>query len=130
MIYQHTITVTSGKTKASPEVTIFPLTDGVLTKIDVGFPAGCAGLVGIRVLRGSHQLFPMVEDEWFVTDDYTIAFPIKQEVTEQPRLLRIEGYNSDDTYDHTITLRVSIERAVDASTALLQVVSERLPERT
>lgn len=130
MIYQKSVTIASGKTKASPEVSYFQLTQGILTKIDIGFPAGCLGLVGLRVFRGGHQLFPMVQDEWFVTDDYTISFPIEQEVEAKPLLLRIEGFNVDDTYGHTITLRLSIDRPTDINRDLLEVVSARLPERT
>jgi len=124
------MTITSGKTKASPGVFFFKLTHGILTKLEVGFPAGCAGLVGLRVLRGAHQLFPMVEGEWFVTDDFTIAFPIKQELESVPRTLKIEGYNGDEDNNHTITLRLSVDRPEDVNRELIEVVSRRLPERT
>lgn len=108
MLYRFAVTVPSGTPQASPVSHRLRLTYGVVEKVEVTFPAGCAGLVGVRILHREHVVWPTSPDEWFVSDDFTISFPEYFPIDEDPFELEVHAYNLDETYDHTIILRFAV----------------------
>jgi hypothetical protein len=112
---------------SEPERVSFPLTHGKVIDVSLTFPAGCSGLVGVRILRGSLQLYPLTVGEWIVSDDETVHFPADFELDERPYALTLEGYNVDDTYTHTVSVSITLEAIVDPSQAVVDAISIGLP---
>lgn len=108
MLYKYEVEIPSGTTEAAPSETTVNLVSGVVDQVMIEFPAGCAGLVGTRILQGLFQVWPLTSGEWFVTDNFTIVFPEHFVLEPGQVLLRIETYNIDDTYDHTLSFRFSV----------------------
>ncbi len=108
MLYSFTVTVPAETPRSEPIEQKVALTAGVVDQLMVHFPAGCAGLVGLRVLRGSFQIWPLVTDEWFVSDDHTIIFPDNLPLTPGTDVLSIEAYNEDTVNDHALTVSFSV----------------------
>jgi hypothetical protein len=46
------VTIPANTLEAAPKTQTLKLTYGVITKVDVKYPAGCNGVVWVRVLRG------------------------------------------------------------------------------
>lgn len=74
---------------------------GILKKVSVYFPWGCAGLVGIRILHYEHILYPTNLDEWLVGNEIFIEFESEYLILGGWGEFKIEGYNEDDFYTHT-----------------------------
>lgn len=74
---------------------------GVVRRIWVEMPSGCAGLVGIRVFRGIYQIFPLPDGTWYRSNGSVVNFAFTHEITNEPYALTIKTYNLDDTYPHT-----------------------------
>jgi len=108
MIYKVAVTVPKGTSKSDPLREEIRLTAGVIDRVEIEFPAGCAGLVGTRILHSEFQLWPLTSGEWFVTDDFTISFQEHQQFDDDPLYLTIETYNEDTAYDHTLSFRFSV----------------------
>jgi len=108
MIYKVAVTVPKGTSKSDPLRETTRLTAGVIDRVEIEFPAGCAGLVGARVLHNEFQLWPLTSGEWFVTDDFTISFPEHREFDDDPLWLTLVAYNEDTAYDHTLSFRFSV----------------------
>lgn len=70
-----------------------------VTKIQLSFPPGCAGLVGVRVEHGGTQVYPLDPGTWFILDDFVQEI----EVTGQGNAgqWHVAGYNTD-FYQHVI----------------------------
>jgi hypothetical protein len=128
MNFQKTVTIPSGTSASSPTRTRMRLTAGMVASFQITFPSGCMGLVGLRVLRGNLQLWPLVTGEWYVADDFVISLPEQFPLDAAPYDLVIEGYNTDDTYDHSVSTRVEIDRVEDPLSALVGVLRDRVPE--
>lgn len=62
----------------------------------------------MQVFDGSFQIYPANPEETFACDDYTISFEDRYLVGAKPGVLKMYGYNEDDTYEHTIQLRVGL----------------------
>lgn len=87
---------------ASFQSTTLKLPTGVIKKVWVEFPKGCAGLVGFRVFRGVRQIFPLPDSVWLKSDNAVLNFAFTENILTDPFEIVLHTYNLDDTYEHTI----------------------------
>jgi len=87
---------------------------GILTHIDIKFPAGCHGMVKVRLFQEALQLIPLSEDEWVTGDDETVPTETYAELLDKPYKLKLVMCSPDTEYDHTVTVRVEV-RPEDAA---------------
>jgi len=104
-IYTAVLTIPANTPKDDPRKTQVELKRAVLTEISIRIPAGHHALTGIRILYGDLQLFPEEVGTWLQGDDEVIDWQEYFELPDDPTRLRIEGYNEDDTYEHSFYLR-------------------------
>lgn len=129
MLYAWDITVPANTLQADPLEQLLKLTHGVITKVSVKYPAGCHGLVQVRLLHEESPLVPLNKDTWLTADDEAVETPEYFELDTQPFALKFVGVNNDDTYPHTITVRITVlPKAVAALTPVFAVI-ERLSRR-
>lgn len=102
MLYSKQITISANTSEASPSRSYFKINKGVISNIWITFPAGCAGLVKLRVYHEGHPFLPVNADNYLRGDNYTFVFPVMFEITQEPMLLTVEAWNEDLTYSHTI----------------------------
>jgi len=105
------ITVSANKLESDPKTQILKLTKGVVTRMDIKFPAGCNGLVKARLLRSEFQLVPLSRGEWVTGDDETVVTETYYPLEETPAELKFVGCSPGSRYGHTVTVRVGIEPA-------------------
>jgi len=108
MLYVLALTIPITATESSPYEEELKLTDGVITHVEVEFPAGCAGLAHSYARQGIHQVFPTNPDGDLCSDNHVIAWNDYEDLDTDPRVLTIGGWNLDDTYPHTITWRIEL----------------------
>ena len=104
MLYSKQITLAAGKTEAQATKTYFKVNKGVISNMWITFPAGCAGLVKLRIYHEVHPLINENKANYIRGDNITFHFPIIFEITEEPMRLTVEAWNEDATYDHTIDI--------------------------
>jgi len=123
MLYEFPFTISKNTSRDSPYEETVKLEYGLIDHIGIEFPDGCVGYVGVRIFNGSFQLSPKNTDAWHVSNDYVIEHRPYYELFTEPYVLRLVGYNEDDSYDHTPIVRISLipERE------LIEYVSPRLP---
>ena len=108
MISHFSLSLPANTLKGNPKVLDIELPVGVIHKIDIIFPHGCYGLVGVAVYQGIHLVWPSYSDEWFCADGETISFEEFYEVKKGLTTFTLKGYNEDDTYSHTILFRFGV----------------------
>lgn len=113
MFYEYHLTIPPNTPKSSLASLDCPLDYGIITHVEIEFPPGCNGLAGVRVRERDHQLYPTNDGEYFISNAYVIAFQETQRVFSKPFLVFLEGFNVDEIYPHTITLRVALIRPED-----------------
>lgn len=106
--FHKTISVAKNTTEASPQVETIEIQSGIVHRVHISIPSGHAGLTGVRVLQGLHQVAPTTGSEWFQGDDMEIDYQEYIEVDEAPFELTIEAYNEDDTYAHTFRVGIGV----------------------
>jgi len=90
------------------------LTSGVITRVWMVHPEGCHGLAYATLWRGGHQLYPSNPEEAYHGNDVPMVWDDDYNL-KSPALLKLKTWNLDDTYEHSLYLRVTVMRpAVDA----------------
>lgn len=123
MLFVWEIVVPKNTTRDNPEIRDLYLATGIITWYSFLFPPGCAGLVHCSVLHHNHQIVP---SKLHATKRITAAgatvhevkdlsgdmFPIEwtdyYELYGMPYMLEARCWNEDDTYPHTITIRIAV----------------------
>ncbi len=123
MIYKIELTVPANTAKVDFVSDTMKLTKGVIKVISVYFPWGCAGLVGIQIIRRTWPLMPLTRGEWMTGNELLHSYNYNFNLTTQPYELIIRGYNLDDSYEHTPFIIIEILKG-DRSIALDKLLSE------
>ena len=131
VFYAFDLPIPASTTKASPVKVEADLSPGIIHRVEVEFPAGCAGLVYVAIRRGIHQVWPGNPDGAFRSDNFVIAWDEHYADLEKPYLLDLVGWNLDDTYPHTPIVRIGIlpaeiAEAPQQSAGLLQRLLRRM----
>lgn len=108
MYYDVSFTIPANTTRSAPHTEDLKLTHGIIHRIELGFPSGCAGLAHLQIRKGLHQVWPTNPQGSFNTNGYTIPINEYYELTGEPYILTLVGWNLDDTYDHTLEVRIGI----------------------
>jgi len=99
------------------------LEKGTVTRCEIVFPLGCANLVYVHINDVLHQVYPKDPTYKFVGNGNTISCSDEYEIKEEPYTLQFYGWNTDEIYDHVITVRIQL---VPAKEILHKVVGEVL----
>lgn len=108
MLHSKHITIPANTTAASPKLASFKVNKGILWRVYLTFPAGCAGLVHVRVSLEGSPILPVEKDAFIQGDDFVFVYPLMIEIKEEPMQILVEAWNEDDTHDHTIDLQLLI----------------------
>jgi hypothetical protein len=108
MFFAWDITIEAGTPEDEPVTQILKLSSGIIVKVDIKFPDGCHGQAKVMLLRNEQQLIPLNRDSWLTGDAETVTTPEYYELTETPTQLKFLGCAPLTSYDHTITVRITI----------------------
>jgi hypothetical protein len=108
MIYSVDITTPSGTALSGMQKTLVNISAGLVYNVEFHFPSGCAGLAGLAVFDGLFQVWPSSPGNFFASDNETIRFEDLYLKNEPPMNFQVYTYNLDDTYDHTLSVRIGL----------------------
>ena len=94
--------------KADAVSKVVKINAGMLSKIYVIIPDGVAGYAHFRLLINGYQIFPRDPGTWFTGNGISQEFEIFYEVMPGENNVKLEGYNEDDTHQHTIYVDVTV----------------------
>jgi len=109
MFFCWDITVDADTSEEDPLTGWLQLPKGIITHVDVKFPAGCHGMVKVRLFQEALQLIPLSEDEWVTGDDEPVPTDTYAELLDKPYKLKIKLCSPDTDYPHVITVRINVQ---------------------
>jgi len=122
--YKCTLTVPSGTPADTPVKAEINVEKGIVTRVEVRFPAGCVQMVYVGIYYGIKRLWPEPEEEWFSENDYCISFREYWVPPEYPCTLTVLGFAPLTTYNHTITVRIfTLPRFIAAPMLIMSEVA-------
>jgi len=121
MFYAWNFTLAPDQSEVTKTKNELYLEKGTVTRCEIVFPVGCANLVFVHIDDSLHQVYPKDPTYKFIGDGTTITCTDEYEIKEEPFTLQFHGWNTDEIYDHTITVRIQL---VPAKEILHRVVGE------
>ncbi|RLI49875.1 MAG: hypothetical protein DRP09_20365 [Candidatus Thorarchaeota archaeon] len=106
MVFEFDLTVPANTPETAKISKTLKLTYGIIHQLEVIFPTGCAGLVKCHINDALHQVWPTNPDGVFKGDGNPIIGRVFHEMDKEPFELQLWAWNEDDTYNHTITVRL------------------------
>jgi len=108
MIYTKDVTVTKNTDEGTAVRQKIKCSAGILNEFNVVFPPGCAGLVHFTLWQGGHQLIPSTQGMSIRGDDEVVDFREYVVLPNDSNTLEVRAWNTDDTFDHTLHVRLSV----------------------
>lgn len=108
MFYNFSLSAGPLSEPVSNNKTTLKLTHGIIHKLDVIFPPGSHGLFYLLIYDNTHQVFPTNPGSIFAGDNEIITFREHLPMLYEPFELYAYFWNFDDTFAHTITLRIGV----------------------
>lgn len=108
MVLVKTVRTSANVVPATPLITPWDIQNGIIYKVEVMFPPGPCGLVGVAIRTASHQLYPADSDEWFLGDNVTISFDDEYLFNLDSKQIEIATYNNDDFFTHMVQVRIGV----------------------
>ena len=109
MRYRAALTISAGQTQADPALEDLAICAGVISEVEIHFPAGHAGLTYLQIWYLGRQIFPTSEGATFRGDDNVIQFPEQWVIQEVPHILTLHGWAPDAELDHMLFVAVSVQ---------------------
>ncbi|MBA7656144.1 hypothetical protein ES703_64058 [subsurface metagenome] len=108
MIYSGEILLPKQPDQSLPTQKVLKVTKGLVYKVEVQFPPGCAGLAHVGIFDGAHPCWPSSSGETFNIDGATISFDDTYLKLAEPFQFEIWGWNEDTLWPHTIHVRIGL----------------------
>ena len=109
MAYTERLVIPVNTTEASPASVAIPIIPITVKRVEITFPSGCVGLVGVWFEYQDRQIWPNNPEARYRGNDQAIHFSPGLELLEPPFLLTVLGINEDDTFPHTVYIVVDAE---------------------
>ncbi|MCK4721772.1 MAG: hypothetical protein KAT75_00640 [Dehalococcoidia bacterium] len=108
MLFQASITITTGKTKAEPQVETMKIAHGIITKFMVRPRPGHGATAELVILHHEHQIAPSTEGMSLHGDAHPIDWEEYYESYQPPYELKLKGWANGSTYSHTFDVFVAV----------------------
>lgn len=108
MIYTGSITTDANTVEGAKEDVILKIVSGLIWMFEVDFPPGCCGLLHVQVFDGLYQVLPASTGESLHGDNVTAHFDDLYFKQIAPGELKIRTWNEDETWPHSIQVRVGL----------------------
>jgi hypothetical protein len=130
--YSFDLAVPAATTAASPAVLNARLNKGHITRVQVLFPPGPAGLVSTYCKRADVQIYPTNPAGVFAGDDAIVEWRDDYPLADEPLVLRLFAYSPNARFAHTVTWRFELlpldqaEAAAEAPTLVRRIAAALL----
>jgi len=108
VIYSYDITTPKNTSNYSPQRTALKVTKGLVYQVEVEFPPGPLGLCHVAIFDGGFQVWPSNPEQSFHGDNGYMTFGDSYLKLTEPYEFTAVTWNNDDTYQHTIHVRLGM----------------------
>lgn len=108
MNYSSELTIPPNTSQLNPVTASVEMLPGTVTRVRLDFPPGCFGLARVEIWHKSFKLWPSSPMSYFAGDTFPIEWPEDYQLVEAPFTLTIKGWNLDNVYPHTVTVRFAV----------------------
>lgn len=102
------LTIPANTSASDPVEQVIDVGVGIVHLVEIGFPRRCVGLAHVAIRQGLHQVWPTNPDGNYAWDNHVYSLREHYGIAPGDPSLVLQGWNEDDTFQHTITFRFSV----------------------
>lgn len=109
--YSADIVLPANTPERAPIELLMPVYTGWCQSVAVLFPSGCAQLARVAIFDRDSQIAPAPTSHvaWLTGDGQPpVMVPVRRRLSGPPYLIKIRGWNEDDTYPHIPTVMIEM----------------------
>lgn len=118
------VTIPAGTLSTAPQVTSLTWRQGYPVRVELRFPPGPSGLVGVKLRHSGVEVIPKSGSAFLIADNEIVGWDIESDLY-QPNW-QFVAYN-EGVYDHTIQIRMLLNELGRPSLARVANVPLQLP---
>lgn len=107
--YAGSLTVPASTTWADPEELVFEIPSGTILSWYIKGMLEHQRQVSIAIYHLGHRIFPEGEGEYFYPSQYPAVFNVETPMTPGIRNVVVQGANTDDSYEHTVYVGITVD---------------------
>jgi len=119
--YIYYLEIPAGTVEGTPAEMVIDAIPGTLTRVDVMFPPGPQGEVGVRLLHNRHQIVPSFLGQFLSWDSGIVAVIVNYELPQSDAQLVLQGVSPNASFNHTVGIRLEIDPYPDQEPSSLIV---------
>lgn len=105
-------TFTAGGSKSDRLDLDLAVVSGVVHDTVIDFPAGCQYLTHVRIMLASFSVWPRNQAAYYAYEDFQLEIGDAWILFPGQSSLILDGYNTDDSKDHTIRVALQVSDPV------------------
>jgi hypothetical protein len=105
-VQAYVVTIPAGTSSSSPYTQDVSFDPGELVGIELTFPDGLVGLVGLAIATANQQIIPWSSGTWIIANNVTLEWSIANQ--SNTGSWQAHAYNTD-VFDHNIHLRFFVQ---------------------
>jgi hypothetical protein len=125
--YANSLTIPASTTWEDPEELVFELPSGTILEWHIHGAPEHQHQVSIAIYHTGHRVFPEGEGEYFYPSEYPAVFSVGTMMVPGIRHTVVRGANTDDTYEHTVYIGITVDTVSLADRLLAGVRSLFVP---
>jgi hypothetical protein len=118
------VTIPAGTLSTAPQVTSLTWRQGYPVRVELRFPPGPSGLVGVKLRHSGVEVIPKSGSAFLIADNEIVGWDIESDLY-QPNW-QFVAYN-EGVYDHTIQIRMLLNELGRPSLVRVANVPLQLP---
>lgn len=81
---------------------------GLVYKVELFFPAGCAGKARVVIKDGNYQVWPTTPNDYFRGSNQLLQYDDLYFKNIEPSEFQVVGFNDDTVYAHSVIVRIGL----------------------
>ena len=110
MLFSYAVNVPAGTPANNPVKEDLEIKPGVIKRIEVFFPPGCAAKVNVQIFSGEYQLMPRNEGGVLKGDNYLAHDEPYYEIYDEPAVLTFKGWAPNAKHNHEILVYIEVQK--------------------
>jgi len=109
MHYAFSVLVLPANTIQNPVKKELHFQTGIVKHVSIAFPPGPARMVSTFVMHGAQKWLPLLPDQVYVEDNYTIEIDCYHPIPEGENLFTIYAWNVNCNYQHRLNYYFTVQ---------------------
>jgi len=120
MHYSYAVTVLTTETVDNYNLKVIKLGSGILKRVEIVFPLGCAYTIRSQLWSSANQVLPTNPDGYYSLDGDKVVADLHYDLDVHGNTLYLVSWTTGSSYDHGLTVHLEVQGVDEPDVTKLQ----------